>query len=105
MPPGVVTVTSTVPDPAGDVAVIEVSLLKVKPAAFVAPNFTPVTPVKPVPVMVTLVPPATGPVVGLTLVTVGGTAAEAVVNPVVWSNCEASATPVLSCAAVVTRIL
>ena len=35
------------------------------------PNLTAVAPVKPVPVMVTVVPPAVGPVVGLTEVTVG----------------------------------
>jgi hypothetical protein len=40
--------------------------------AAVAPNFTAVAPVKFVPVMVTTVPPAVGPLVGLTDVTVGG---------------------------------
>ena len=33
MPPGVVTVTSTVPVPAGEVAVTDVALLTVKPVA------------------------------------------------------------------------
>ena len=65
------TVTSTVPLPAGEVAVIEVALLTVNEVAAVAPNFTAVAPVKLVPVMVTEVPPAAGPVVGLTIVTVG----------------------------------
>ena len=72
VPPGVVTVTSTAPAlPAGDVAVIDVALLTVNEVAAVAPNFTAVAPVKLVPVMVTLVPPAVGPLVGLTPVTVG----------------------------------
>ena len=53
MPPGVVTVTSTVPVPGREVAVIEVALLTVKLVAAVAPNLTAVAPVKPVPVMVT----------------------------------------------------
>ena len=71
VPPAVVTVISTVPVPAGEVAVMEVAELTVKPAAFVAPNFTAVAPVKLVPVIVTLVPPATGPDVGEIEVTVG----------------------------------
>jgi hypothetical protein len=37
----------------------------------VLPKSTAVAPVKPVPVIVTLVPPAVGPLLGLTLVTVG----------------------------------
>ena len=66
------TVTSTVPAaPAGAVAVIEVALLTVKVVAAVAPNLTPVAPVKLVPVMVTEVPPAVGPELGLTEETVG----------------------------------
>ena len=40
--------------------------------AAVVPNFTVLPAVKLVPVMVTEVPPAVGPVLGLTLVTVGG---------------------------------
>ena len=72
VPPGVVTVTSTVPAaPAGAVAVMEVVLLTVKVVAAVAPKATAVAPVKLVPVTVTEVPPATGPEVGLTAVTVG----------------------------------
>ena len=59
MPPGVVTVMSTVPaEPAGAVAVIWVALLTVKLVALVAPNLTAVAPVKLVPVIVTVVPPA-----------------------------------------------
>ena len=72
MPNPVVTLTSTVPVPAGEVAVIDVAELTVKPVAGVAPKLTAVAPVKPVPVMVTEVPPAVGPVVGEIEVTVGG---------------------------------
>ena len=72
MPNTVVTLTSTVPVPAGEVAVIDVAELTVKPVAGVAPKLTAVAPVKPVPVMVTEVPPAVGPVVGVVEVTVGG---------------------------------
>jgi hypothetical protein len=57
------------PVPAGDVAVIEVALLTVNELAAVLPNFTAVAPVKLVPVMVTLVPPPVGPVLGETDVT------------------------------------
>jgi hypothetical protein len=71
VPPAVVTITSTVPIPAGAVAVIWVALLTVKEPAALLPNLTAVAPEKLVPVMVTLVPPDGGPVFGLTLVTVG----------------------------------
>ena len=76
VPPGVVTVTSTVPLPAGLTAVIWVSLLTVKLVAIVEPtstasNETLVAQVNPVPVRVTLVPPASGPLVGLMLLTEG----------------------------------
>ena len=70
MPPGVVTVMSTVPLPAGDIAVMDVAETNKNDAALV-PNFTAMAPVKPLPVMVTVVPPASGPLVGLTLVTIG----------------------------------
>ena len=66
-----VTRTSTVPVPAGAVAVIDVGLLTVKPVALVAPNLTAVAPLKFVPVMVTVVPPPAGPAVGEMLVTAG----------------------------------
>ena len=46
-------------------------LLVMVKAAVVEPNLTPVAPVKPVPVMVTVVPPAVVPEVGLMPVTVG----------------------------------
>jgi hypothetical protein len=67
----VVTVTSTVPVPAGDVAVIDVVELTVKLVAAVAPKVTAVVPVKFVPVIVTEVPPVVGPAVGEIEVTVG----------------------------------
>jgi hypothetical protein len=58
VPPTVVTVTSTVPVPAGETAVIELAELTVKLVALVAPNLTAFAPVKPVPLTVTVVPPA-----------------------------------------------
>jgi hypothetical protein len=67
----VVTLTSTTPVPAGDVAVIWVAELTVKPVAAVAPNVTAVAPVKLAPVIVTVVPPAAGPRVGEIEVTAG----------------------------------
>jgi hypothetical protein len=63
--------THASPDPAGAVAVIEVFELTVKLVASVAPNFTDVTPMKSVPVMVIVVPPAVGPVAAEIEVTVG----------------------------------
>src|SRR5438874_1006639 len=62
---------STVPLPGGEAAVIWESLLKVKDVAGVFPKLTAVAPVKLVPEIVTLVPPAAGPEDGLTPVTVG----------------------------------
>ncbi len=72
VPPDVVTLTSTVPAPAGEVAVIEVEETTVTPTAAVAPNVTAVAPDKLVPVIVTVVPPPPGPPVGEIDVTVGG---------------------------------
>ena len=66
VPPGAVTVTSTVPAvPGGAVAAIEVSLSTVK-AAPAVPKSTAVAPVKAVPASVTVVPPTVVPVGGLT---------------------------------------
>ena len=70
-PPGVVTVTFTVPEPAGLVAVIEVDEVTLTAVAGLAPKVTVEPVVKPVPVMVTTVLPAAGPVDGLTALTVG----------------------------------
>ncbi len=72
VPEGAVTVTSTVPAAcAGAVAVIWFALSTVKVVAAVAPKSTAVAPVNPVPAIVTEVPPAAGPELGVTLVTVG----------------------------------
>ncbi len=71
MPPGVVTLTSTVPVPAGDVAVIWVGLLTVNEPAALPPKLTAVAPEKLVPVTVTVVPPPAEPMFGATPVTVG----------------------------------
>lgn len=73
MPLGVVTVTSTGPTlaAAGLTAVMDVSLLTVNEAAGVPPKLTAVAPVKLLPVIVTAVPPASGPLNGLTPVTTG----------------------------------
>ena len=72
VPPVVVTVTSTVPAvPAGAVAVMLVALLTVNAVAAVPPKLTALAPVRLVPVIVTMVPPAVGPEDGLIVVTVG----------------------------------
>ena len=62
---------STVLVPAGEVAVIDVAELTVKLVALVVPNLTAVAPVNWVPVMVTVVPPEAGPVLGETDDTAG----------------------------------
>ena len=54
VPPGVVTVTPTAPEPGGAVAVIELSLTTENDAAPAEPNLTEVAPVKPLPVIVTV---------------------------------------------------
>ena len=71
VPPGVVTVISTVAaECAGEVAWIRVPLLdRMVPA--VPPKLTAVAPVNPVPLMVTELPPAVVPLVGETEVIVG----------------------------------
>jgi hypothetical protein len=74
-----VTVTSTVPFPFGETAVIDVAEFTVKLLAFVEPNLAAVASMKPVPVMVTVVLPLGEPWLGSTLVTVGS-ATLAVVN-------------------------
>jgi len=71
VPPGVVTLTLTMPKPAGDVAVICVDELTVNDVAAIAPKVTAVAPVRFVPVIVTIVPPAAGPDVGEIEVTDG----------------------------------
>ena len=72
VPPGPVTVTSTAPaDSAGLVAVICVAETITTLLAASVPKSTAVAPVKPVPPIVTAVPPAKGPAELLTPVTVG----------------------------------
>ena len=79
VPSGVVTLTETVPlTSLGETAVMEVSLFTVKLLAAVAPKATAVAPVKPVPVMITLVPPAFRPEVGEMAGTAGAIAMTAV---------------------------
>src|SRR5438270_516950 len=70
VPPAVCTVTSTVPLPGGAIAVICVVEALVIVAAAV-PNRTVGVPAKLLPLMVTAVPPATGPAAGPTAVTTG----------------------------------
>jgi hypothetical protein len=64
------TLTCIVPLPAGLTAVIWVSLFTIKLLVMV-PNKTLLAPVKPLPRIVTVVPPAIGPAVGEMLATVG----------------------------------
>src|SRR5665213_234813 len=71
VPFGVVTLTVTAPLPAAVTAVIWVAEFTTKVAALVPPNWTAVAPVKPVPVMTTVVPPDAGPDVGANPVMVG----------------------------------
>ena len=72
--PGLVTVTVTAPAlPAGVVAVIVVLLTTTTLVAAALPNVTVAPATKFVPVIVTAVPPAVDPLLGLTLLTVGGT--------------------------------
>ena len=72
-PPAVVTETSSgAPTvPAGVTAVIVVALETTKLAAAALPNFTLVAAVNPVPVIVIVVPPRVGPLVGLMLLMTG----------------------------------
>ncbi|GAC1592494.1 MAG: hypothetical protein NVS3B21_12210 [Acidimicrobiales bacterium] len=69
VPPGAVTVTSTVPAPGGLMTVSELSEETVRLVPAVAPNATAVAPVKPDPETVTDVPPEERPLPGLTPVT------------------------------------
>jgi hypothetical protein len=71
VPSGVVTVTSTAPEPGGAVAVISVLPTKVKLPAAAVPKSTAVTPLKFSPVIVTCVPPDVGPLSGVTALTSG----------------------------------
>jgi hypothetical protein len=72
VPPAVVALTSTTPAGcAGDTAVSDVGELTVTLAAGVVPKLTAVVAVKFAPVIVTAVPPPTGPIFGFTFVRVG----------------------------------
>ena len=72
MPPGVATVTSSMPTaPGGTVAVIELSEFTVKLVAGTCPNETALALVKPIPVTVTVFPPTLSPEPGDIPVTVG----------------------------------
>jgi len=72
VPPGVVTNTLAVPaEPADVVQVTEVDVLALNGVHALPPMVTTLALVRLVPVMVTLVPPAVVPLVGLIAVTVG----------------------------------
>ena len=72
VPPTVLTNTLAVPATcAAVVQVTEVAVLALKGVQALPPMVTPVALLRLVPVMVTLVPPAVGPEVGLMAVTVG----------------------------------
>ena len=73
VPFAVVTVTSTVPVPAGAVAMIVVGETTCTFALFTAPKATLDDAVKPVPVMSTCVPPEGEPAAGDNDVTLGST--------------------------------
>jgi hypothetical protein len=82
-PPVVVTTTSTTPTAwAGEMAVTDVLEFTVTPVAAVPPKVTPLAPVRLLPVIVTLVPPAIGPEVGATPDTVGAGAVAAISAPI-----------------------
>jgi hypothetical protein len=67
-----VTVTSTVPAAFnGEAAETEVEEMTVKLVAGAEPKWTVLAPLKPLPVMVTALPPASGPTTGLTELTTG----------------------------------
>jgi hypothetical protein len=71
VPPALVTVMSTGPAvPAGDVAVMDVGESTMNVAGAV-PKRTAVAPVKAVPAIVTVAPPAVRPELGLTALTIG----------------------------------
>jgi len=72
VPPGAVTVTTTVPEPAGAVILIVVAVVPLM-VAVLLPNVT-VEPARLVPVMLTRVPPAAGPDAGEMPVMVGAAA-------------------------------
>ena len=75
VPPAVVTRTLAVPaEPAGVMQVIDVAVLALSAVQALPSKLTPVALLKLVPVIVTFVPPATGPEVVLIAMTVGAAA-------------------------------
>src|SRR5689334_5730017 len=82
VPPGVVTVTSAAPDPAGATALICPELTTENDVAGVEPKVTAVAPVKLLPTTAMLFPPAAGPVDGLSELTVGRGAAQIAIEPI-----------------------
>jgi hypothetical protein len=71
VPSGVVTVTSTVPVPAGETAETTFGPSTVTSVAALMPKLTAVAPVRLLPKMYTFVPPVSGPRLGKTTLTVG----------------------------------
>jgi hypothetical protein len=71
VPLRLITVTSTVPMPGGETAVIELGEFTVMLAALAEPNLTAVAPLRPTPLMATAVPPVSTPSLGLSPLTVG----------------------------------
>jgi hypothetical protein len=71
VPPGLVTVTLTVPVPPGEIAVMTFADLTLTRMALADPNLTAVAPAKLLPVTVTDVPPWTRPSLACTSVTTG----------------------------------
>ncbi len=91
--PPAVTITSTVVPavPAGLVAV-QLVAVQLTAVAVAVPNFTVVAPAtKPLPLMVTTVPPDAGPLVGLMLVMAGAVAAVGAIDGIDRGNCRVRA--------------
>nr|WP_236565559.1 MULTISPECIES: hypothetical protein [Nocardia] len=71
VPPAVVTVMSTVPEPVGATALIRVGEITVKEAVGAPPKRTAVVPVRAVPSRTTVLPPVSGPESGATVASAG----------------------------------
>ena len=71
VPPGLVTVTATVPEPFGEVTLISVAEMTLSTFATAVPKWTAVGSRRFVPVIVTVVPPEAGPLLGESFVTLG----------------------------------
>jgi hypothetical protein len=81
VPPGVVTVTSIAPDPAGTTALICAELMTENEVAGVEPKLTAVAPLRLLPTIAIVFPPAAGPIDGLSELTVGAGAAQITIDP------------------------